>query len=58
MSSTIGRPKAKNPKNIDVKVRIDSDTSNRLDAYCEKYNITRAEAIRKGIHLLLDKKEE
>lgn len=58
MGSTIGRPKAKNPKNIDVKVRIDSDTSKHLDVYCERHNITRAEAIRKGIHLLLGKKEE
>lgn len=53
MSPRTGRPKSENPLNIDVKVRLDSDTSKRLDDYCKKHGITRTEAIRKGIHLLL-----
>ena len=53
MSPRTGRPKAENPKKNDVKVRLDDDTSNRLDNYCDKHGITRAEAIRQGIHLLL-----
>ena len=52
-----GRPKADNPKRNDVKVRLDDETSLRLDAYCTKHGITRAEAIRQGIRLLLAKKE-
>lgn len=53
MSPRTGRPKAENPKSNDVKVRLDDATMTLLDAYCEKYEITRAEAIRRGIHLLL-----
>lgn len=56
--SPAGRPKSKNPKNNDVKVRLDDSTKDKLDNYCRNYKITRAEAIRRGIHLLLqqDKK--
>ena len=53
MSPRTGRPKSENPLNVDVKVRLDSETSRRLDDYCKKHGITRTEAIRKGIHLLL-----
>ena len=55
MSPRTGRPKVDNPKKNDVKVRLDDETSKKLDLYCAKNNITRAEAIRKGIHLLLAK---
>ena len=55
MSPRTGRPKAENPKNNDLKVRIDTETLKRLDSYCDKHGITRAEAIRQGIHLLLQK---
>ena len=55
MSPRTGRPKVDNPKKNDVKVRLDDETSKKLDLYFAKNNITRAEAIRKGIHLLLVK---
>lgn len=57
MSPRTGRPKSDNPLNIDVKVRLDSNTSKRLDDYCKKNAITRTEAIRAGIHLLLEQKK-
>lgn len=53
MSPRTGRPKAVNPKNNDIKVRIDDETLQRLDEYCREHEIVRAEAIRQGIHLLL-----
>lgn len=53
MSPRTGRPKVENPKKNDVKVRLDDETSKKLDEYCVQYSMTRAEAIRKGIHLLL-----
>ena len=53
MSPRTGRPKADNPLNIDIKVRLDSETSEKLANYCEVHGVTRAEAIRQGIHLLL-----
>ena len=56
MSPRTGRPKAENPKNNDVKVRLDDQTSSELDNYCRAHGITRAEAIRRGIHLLLSRK--
>ena len=54
--SPMGRPKSDNPKNNDIKVRLDEDTHNKLLEYCKKNNITKAEAIRQGIYLLLSKK--
>lgn len=53
MSPRTGRPKVENPKKNDVKVRLDDITSKKLDEYCCIHGMTRAEAIRKGIHLLL-----
>ncbi len=53
MSPRTGRPKAENPKSFDVKVRLDAETERKLLAYCVKHEITKAEAIRRGIHLLL-----
>ena len=56
MSPRTGRPKAENPKSNDLKVRLDADTTIKLDQYCRENNVTRAEAIRRGIHILLVKK--
>lgn len=53
MSPRTGRPKSNNPKRNDVKVRLDDEAAKRLDEYCAKHDITRAEAIRQGIDLLL-----
>lgn len=57
MSPRTGRPKAENPKSNDVKVRLDDETNYRLNNYCIEHGITKAEAIRRGIHLLLAKQE-
>mgnify|MGYP002546746761 CR=1 FL=1 len=57
MSPRTGRPKAENPKSNDIKVRLDDNTAQKLDAYCKQQGITRAEAIRQGIHLLLEKEK-
>ncbi|MDO5345289.1 MAG: CopG family transcriptional regulator [Lachnospiraceae bacterium] len=55
MSPRTGRPKVDRPKSNDIKVRLDDETHLRLLEYCEKNGITKAEAIRRGIHLLLGK---
>ena len=49
----MGRPKADTPKNNDVKVRLDDSTHAKLLSYCKENGLTKAEAIRKGIELLL-----
>lgn len=57
MSSKIGRPKTENPINIRTSVRLDAETDKRLIEYCKQNNMTKGEAIRKGVHLLLDEKK-
>lgn len=54
MSPRTGRPKAENPKNIDVKVRLEEELNAKLLSYCERHGITRAEALRRGVKKLLD----
>lgn len=56
MSQKMGRPKAENPKHIRYSIRLDEITEEKLKEYCAKHDITRGEAIRRGIHLLLEKK--
>lgn len=56
MSPRTGRPKADNPKTIEVKARIDEKTNQKLNDYCVKNNITRTDVVRKGIEKVLDEK--
>lgn len=58
MSPRTGRPKVENPKSNDVKVRLDDKATKKLDKYCLENGITRAEAIRRGIYILLGSKKE
>lgn len=51
-----GRPKIENPKGIRYSIRLDEKTEQELKAYCEKNGITRGEAVRQAIELLLKKK--
>ena len=57
LSPRIGRPKAAVPKDIRFSIRIDESVNKKLDAYCERAGITKAEAIRIGIELLLSQKK-
>lgn len=57
MSPRTGRPKVDEPKDIRFSIRIDNETNKQLDNYCEDNQITKAEAIRQGIHLLLSQKK-
>lgn len=56
MSPITGRPKADKPKAIRYSVRLDAETEIKLKSYCEQHSITRGEAIRQGIELLLRQK--
>lgn len=58
LMSPAGRPKAENPKSNRFSIRLDAETENRLKEYCEKYGVTKGEAIRRGILLLLAKEKE
>lgn len=57
MSTKMGRPKVNNPKNIKYSIRLDYETEQRLIDYCFTHKITKGEAIRQGIYLLLGKKK-
>lgn len=57
MSPKVGRPKAENPKDASVKVRFDKETYEKLLDYCKQHEITKAEAIRQGIQMLLPNKK-
>ncbi len=54
--SPAGRPRAENPKDVRYSIRLDIDTEEKLKEYCKNHEITRGEAIRRGIHLLLKQK--
>ena len=49
-----GRPLSDNPKAIKYSIRIDSQTEQKLKTYCDKHNISKGEAIRRAIAILLD----
>lgn len=53
MSPRTGRPKVDNPKGVNLTIRLDPETEKALREYCESHKISRGEAIRQGIHLLL-----
>ena len=58
LSPRTGRPKVNNPKSYEVKARIDENIYQAIIRYAEKNNITKTEAFRRAIDLLLtqDKK--
>ena len=55
MGYKIGRPIIGSSKNCDLKVRVDEDINKELISFAKANNITQAEAVRKGIQLLLEK---
>lgn len=56
MSPRTGRPKTDKPKDIRFSIRLDTETEKKLNEYCTKNNISKGEAIRKSINLLLSEK--
>lgn len=57
MSPRTGRPKTDNPMEKRFSIRLDEDTERRLLEYCIAHDISKGEAIRQGIHLLLEQKK-
>ena len=55
IAKKMGRPKADNPKQIQYCVRIDEATNSRLELYCAAQGITKGEAYRRGLELLLNR---
>ena len=49
MSPRTGRPKAENPKDVQLKNRADAQTMQDLEFCCQKLNKTKSDVIRLGI---------
>ncbi|SHI07484.1 hypothetical protein SAMN02745823_02264 [Sporobacter termitidis DSM 10068] len=49
----LGRP-TDNPKEIVLKIRLDKDTSKKLEECSEKMDASKAEVVRQGIHKIHD----
>lgn len=58
MSPRTGRPKVDNPKDVRFSIRLDYDTERKLLEYCEQHGISKGEAIRRGVHLLLSEQKK
>lgn len=50
-----GRPKADKPKSVQYGIRLDAETERKLELYCAAKGITKAQAFRRGIDLLIGK---
>ena len=53
MAQKMGRPKVLKPKSVKYSIRLDEETEAKLIAYCNRHSITKGEAVRRGIHMLL-----
>ncbi len=58
MSPRTGRPIIGAKKDIDVKVRFDKETNDKLLEYCKKNSVTRAEVIRQSVTLFLSEEKK
>lgn len=58
MSPRTGRPKSQDPINQQITVRLNADLMRKLEAYCEKKQTTKGEAIREGVKRLLETEKE
>lgn len=50
-----GRPKAKNPLAVDIKVRLTAEQARKLDLYCKRHNTQRARAVRSAVLDMIEK---
>lgn len=54
----IGRPFAEKPKDKRFSICMDLETEQMLNEYCERENVSKGEAVRRGLKLLLKKKKK
>ncbi len=52
MSPRTGRPPKENPRNVNLNIRITKNESERIQKCADKLNMTRTDAIMKGINLV------
>lgn len=49
MVASPGRPPSENPKDFMLRVRMDQETLEKLDALCRKEGLSRSELVRRAI---------
>ena len=54
MAPPMGRPKADNPKAIQVSARLDAETVKKLEECAEELHETKAQVIRMGIEVVYE----
>lgn len=52
MSPRTGRPPKKNPRNINLNIRITADEANLIQECADELNLTRTDTIIRGIKLV------
>ncbi len=52
MSPKTGRPPKENPRNVNLNIRITRDEANRIKSCADNLQMTRTDAIMKGIGLV------
>ena len=55
MSAKMGRPLSDNPMGKRIGVRLDNDTLNTLEFWCQELDQSKSEIIRTGINLVAEK---
>ena len=55
MSPRTGRPKVENTKTEKMSICLNQTSKQKLEEYCKRENVSRSEAIRRGIDLLTEK---
>ena len=53
MNAKMGRPKTKNPNEINLTIRLNAELANKLDKYCKDNSVSKGEVVRKGIESVL-----
>ena len=54
----MGRPKLEDPREYKLTVRFSKEQKARLEAYCEKFGLSKAQVLMKGFEELLRQDEE
>lgn len=58
MSPRTGRPRLENPIREQITVRLTKETMAKLESYCQEHQLTKGEAVRKGVEQLLDEQKK
>ena len=53
MNAKMGRPKTKNPNEINLTIRLNAELASKLDKYCKDNSVSKGEVVRKGIESVL-----